>query len=187
MKIKKHNSQPDDSIILNNWIGNLDYVDSYQFDIIDSNNISIDELAQMILSSDPPKWEQALLRLRDSVVGLFGLKTAVNAEARKTKSDPARYEPGDRIGLFPVTDRSESEIVMALDDKHLGFRVSLLKNNFRPFALSSVHMTTVVQFHNIWGKIYFLPVKPFHKIIVKQSLVRFLKHNREFCPCKADE
>lgn len=169
-------------MILNNWIGDVHYVDSYQFEIIDSNNLSIDELAQMILSSDPPKWEKALLRMRDSIVGLFGLKTAETSEAPKTKSDPARYEPGDKIGLFPVTDRSESEIVMSLDDKHLVFRVSLLKRRLQTPPIYSVHMTTIVQFHNIWGRIYFLPVKPFHQIIVKQSLTRFLKRHKELMP-----
>ncbi len=179
MKINKYTKQPGNSIILNNWIGDIHYIDSYQFDILKPKNLTIDDLAYMILSSDTPKWEKALLHLRDSIVGFFGLKTGMTSEFPKRQSDLTQYKPGDKIGIFPVIDRSESEIVMALNDKHLGFRVSLLTQNFQNSNLYSVYMTTIVQFHNIWGRIYFFPVKPFHKIIVKQSLKRFLKQHKE--------
>ena len=182
MKINKYTKQPDSSIILNDWIGDIHYIDSYQFDILKPNNISIDDLAYMILSSDSPKWEKALSRLRDFIVGIFGLKTGMSLDYQKTERNLTQYEPGDKIGFFPVIDRSESEIVMALNDKHLGFRVSLLARNFQSSDLYSVYMTTIVQFHNIWGRIYLFPVKPFHKIIVKQSLKRFLKQHRELIP-----
>lgn len=182
MKISKYTKKPDNSIILDNWTGNVHYIDSYQFNIIKPNNISIDALAYMILSSDPPKWEKALLRLRDSIVGIFGLKTGISTDYQKTRRELTQYMPGDKIGFFPVIDRSESEIVMALNDKHLGFRVSLLAHNGQSSDIYSVYMTTIVQFHNIWGRIYFFPVKPFHKIIVKQSLKRFLKQHNELIP-----
>jgi len=182
MKINKYIKQPNNSIILKNWIGDIHYIDSYQFDILKPKNLSIDDLAYMILSSDSPKWEKALSHLRDSIVGLFGLKTGMISESQKTHSALTQYKPGDKIVFFPVIDRSESEIVMALNDKHLGFRVSLLMQNVQSSDLYSVYMTTIVQFHNIWGRIYFFPVKPFHKIIVKQSLKRFLKQHKELIP-----
>lgn len=182
MKINKYTNQPDNSIILDDWIGEVHYIDSYQFDIIKPNYISIDDLAYMILSSDPPKWEKVLSRLRDSIVGIFGLKTGMSSDSQKARRELTQYMPGDKIGFFPVIDRSESEIVMALNDKHLRFRVSLLAHNGQGSDIYSVYMTTIVQFHNIWGRIYFFPVKPFHKIIVKQSLKRFLKQHNELIP-----
>ncbi|MDR1119950.1 MAG: DUF2867 domain-containing protein [Dysgonamonadaceae bacterium] len=31
-----------------------------------------------------------------------------------------------------------------------------------------MYLTTIVRFHNVWGKIYFLPVKPFHRLILNR-------------------
>src|ERR1035437_7550465 len=159
MKINKHATKPNNSIILNNWSGTVHYIDSYQFDILNPNNLSIDKLAYLILASGSPKWEKFLLHLRDLIVGFFGLKTGMTSGFPPKQSDSTLYKPGDKIGFFPVIDRSESEIVMALNDKHLGFRVSLLMLNFQNSDKYSVFMTTIVQFHNIWGRIYFFPVK----------------------------
>jgi len=39
--------------------------------------------------------------------------------------------------------------------------------------MNNVYLTTIVKFHNIWGKLYFAPVKPFHKLIIKTLLENF--------------
>ena len=62
------------------------------------------------------------------------------------------YKVGDRAVVFKVIDRSESEIVMAEDDKHLYFRASLLIERTDEEKMDNVYLTTLVQFHNIWGK-----------------------------------
>ena len=77
--------------------------------------------------------------------------------------------------LFPVIDRSESEIVMAEDDKHLYFRSSLLIQDTSDRYLQAAYLTTIVQFHNIWGKIYFAIVRPFHRLIMKEMLANFVE------------
>ena len=80
-----------------------------------------------------------------------------------------------RAILFSVIDRSETEIVMAEDDKHLYFRTSLFVEETSDQNRENVYLTTLVQFHNIWGKLYFSPVKPFHKLIMKALLTNFSK------------
>jgi hypothetical protein len=178
MKINQLSKQPEGSIVLRNWHGDIHYLDSYQANILNPNNFSVDVIATKIVAADLPKWEKALISIRESIAGLFKLKTGMLSEPGKNQSYSTRYMPGDKIGFFPVIDRSETEIVAARNDKHLGFRVSvILQNNPEP-PQCSITITTIVQFNNIWGRLYFFPVKPFHKAIVKQSLKRFMKEHQ---------
>lgn len=182
MKINEYDRPPENSVILNGWNGDVHYADSFQADILNSDNLSVDDLATMIMAAESPEWIKMLERLRDSVVGLFGLKTGLATEQKTEKCDSAKYAPGDKVGFFPVIAREDSEIVMGLDDKHLYFRASVLLGNNQRTGKDSVFITTAVKFHNIWGRMYFYPVKPFHKIIVKQSIKRFLKQHKELVP-----
>jgi hypothetical protein len=79
--------------------------------------------------------------------------------------------------LFKVFDVTPQEVLLGEDDKHLNFRVSFLieKLGEEEFQLTLI---TVVNFNNFFGKLYFFPVKPFHKIIVPtmlKGIVRVLK------------
>ncbi|MEZ6853235.1 DUF2867 domain-containing protein [Halodesulfovibrio aestuarii] len=182
MKINKYATQPDGSMILYDWNGAVHYIDSYQLIMSNPDKLSIDTVANIIFASDPPKWQKALTRLRDSIVGFFGLKTGMPSESPQPQSDPTQSQLVDKIGLFPVINRSDSEIVMELDDKHLLFRASLLMRKLQNSDQYSVFLTTIVQFHNLWGRMYFFPVKPFHRIIVTQSLKRLLRQHNELIP-----
>jgi hypothetical protein len=89
----------------------------------------------------------------------FGVKTSL-AEV------PARFEPGARVGPMRVLARTEHEILLGEDDKHLDFRVS--------FALGdrTVTVATAVRFHGWTGRAYFAPVRPLHARIVRAMLAR---------------
>ncbi len=102
-----------------------------------------------------PAWATALFKLRNATVGVFGL--------RADSSKP----------VFPLISQTETEVVSGLSDKHLDFRASILKN---PEA-GTISVTTVVHFNNVWGRVYFFPVKPFHKMIMKAMLKKYLKTN----------
>lgn len=87
-----------------------------------------------------------------------------------------KYEPGEQLGLFKIFSKSENEIVMGEDDKHLNFRISLLlEKDTNDNAKKDITISTTVEFNNWFGKLYFLPVKPFHKIIVPSLLRGILK------------
>jgi hypothetical protein len=64
---------------------------------------------------------------------------------------------------------------MGEDDKHLNFRASVLKDKTN----GTVSLTTVVHYNNLWGRVYFFPVKPFHKIIMKALLKRYLRKDED--------
>ena len=77
----------------------------------------------------------------------------------------------EKLGLFRVFHRTDNEVILGEDDKHLNFRISLYKED-TPDSEGSKHLTlsTTVVFNNWFGKLYFLPVKPFHKLIVPKML-----------------
>jgi hypothetical protein len=173
IKIQSFKIQPERSIILNNLQGDIHYTDSFKVMFVNKCDFSIDYLTALLFASDP-KWVKFLLNLRDLMVKPFGLKSGLIPESASLDKS-IRYAPGDRLVLFPVIDRSESEIVMAEDDKHLYFRSSLLIQDTSDRYLQAAYLTTIVQFHNIWGKIYFAIVRPFHRLIMKEMLANFVE------------
>jgi hypothetical protein len=169
--VKQLHKKPDNSIISRDMNDGIHYIDSYSIEIENTDNYSIDYLTALLFSSIP-SWVRMLLKLRDFLVKPFGLETGIIPE-QGTLDKSLYYNIGDRAIFFPVIDRSESEIVMAEDDKHLYFRTSLFVKKTSDQNLENVYLTTLVKFHNIWGKLYFAPVKPFHKLIMRTLLKKF--------------
>jgi hypothetical protein len=162
--VKRIKQIPENSVILKDHL-KIDYWDSYQIE--KQTNDSVDKIIADLFYS--PKWVIFLTKIRNSVVGIFGLKTDYNKDVNALDY----YPVGSKALYFPVIMRNDHEIVMAENDKHLYFRTSVLVE--KRGTLSTVYLTTVVKYNNIWGWLYFLPVKPFHQIIIKTSLKKFLK------------
>ncbi|GAO28083.1 hypothetical protein JCM15548_144 [Geofilum rubicundum JCM 15548] len=60
---------------------------------------------------------------------------------------------------------------MGENDKHLNFRASfLLTPSPRDKEKQVFSITTAVHFNNGMGEMYFLPVKPFHGLIIRSTL-----------------
>lgn len=117
--------------------------------------------------SHQPSWIGWLTDLRDAIVASFGLKTARQLLAL---SDEAK---GDRIAFFKVYGRSKSEIVLGEDDKHLDFRLSVLRSpDPSPTLGGRLTVSTVVHCHNLAGRAYMFVIAPFHRLVVKASLRR---------------
>jgi hypothetical protein len=96
-----------------------------------------------------PGWADALLRLRNTLVRPFGLKTG---------------EP-DRP-IFPTCLETEDELVLGTDDRHLNFRIGLIRQEGRIFLSTWVHP------HNLWGRAYLRLVMPFHILISRGAVAR---------------
>ena len=109
----------------------------------------------------PAPWVNALLALRDRAVGGFGLKTASALRAGT---------PGDvpRVGFFRIYETHTDEVVLGEDDRHLDFRISVL----RSMAGDSLTAVTVVHCHNLFGRNYIRLIAPFHRRVVRSALDR---------------
>lgn len=171
MKIKSSNKSPEGSIIASQFLGEIDYVDSFQV-IVPDKNESVDYITTCIFSA-LPDWGEMLMALRNTIVKPFGLE--VSSERPERLNDPnVQYEIGDKAVLFPVVDRNDSEIVMGKDDTHLDFKCSVLAEKTEN-ERCTVSLTTIVSFHNRFGRLYFSLIKPFHKLLIKQCLKGYLK------------
>ncbi|NNG02043.1 MAG: DUF2867 domain-containing protein [Desulfobacteraceae bacterium] len=182
MEIEQYNSLPIDSIIARNYGDDIHYTDSFRMEFCNSEGLSVDYLATLFFTWSPG-WVKILLSMRDAIAGLMGLKTGSLPEPSAVDKT-IRYNLGEKLVYFSLIDRSDSEIVMAEDDKHLYFRTSVFIQKNPNSDVDSVFVATMVHFHNIWGRIYFAPVKPFHQLIIRRMLVHFGKIIRTF---KADE
>ncbi|MGB7269730.1 MAG: DUF2867 domain-containing protein [Albidovulum sp.] len=99
-----------------------------------------------------PFWAKALLALRNLVVAPFGLRTTLHK--------------GETIGHFPVETRTEREVILGFDDRHLDFRISILA------ADGLVYGATWVRCHNAFGRFYLTVIMPFHILIMRQAMAR---------------
>jgi len=95
----------------------------------------------------PPPWVCALLLAREWLVGLVGIQRAGRA-------------------AFDTVRRSDDEVLLGIDQPHLGFRASVLREPER------VVLTTVVQLHNRRGRVYFGLVRRVHPAVVRAGLTR---------------
>ncbi len=151
-----------------------DYADSYSMPL-NTKGLAIEQAGECFFTS-APAWVDALLILRDKIVGMIGLKTGSDADNKDALIANFKCEVGEQLALFKVFDKNENEVILGEDDKHLDFRVSL----FLDRQNNKLAVSTVVKINNWIGKLYLLPVIPFHKIIVPtivKGMIRQLASN----------
>ncbi len=107
-----------------------------------------------------PAWMKALLLVRNRIASLCGLE-APSASQVLNPEIKSSYRVGDKIGAWPIFHLSETELVAGRDNKHLDFRLSVLKvpND----ATVSCVVSTLCTVHNVYGKVYLFFIVPFHK------------------------
>jgi len=170
-RLSTYSTTPPSSSILEGELRHPDYVDSFGATLTLANDISVDYLWASVFT-DIPAWVDCLMRLRDHLVGVFGLRSS-GPRSVTVASQNIHYAPGDRAVIFTVIQRTDNELVLGKTDRHLDFRVSLwmVRGKSGP---SEIRATTVVFFNNLWGRLYFLPVRPFHRLIVRRLVNRLV-------------
>jgi len=135
------------------------YQDTYSCSVPRSAPLTWEQIGEAIRKA-MPWWAVALLGVRNALVGWTGVKTR-------------REGKGEGYGifqLFETHETAEDRRVLSQADKHLDFRivVSLAWTD----GVQAVSTTTLVQFHNRAGRVYFFFVKPFHRLIVSSMMRR---------------
>ncbi|WP_278921066.1 DUF2867 domain-containing protein [Pseudophaeobacter profundi] len=123
-----------------------DFVDCYA----SSTDRPLEEAAERAFKF--PAWVSALMRLRNLLVTPFGLNTEITSP--------------EKIGFFPLVNRSDNELILGLDDKHLDFRISVLKQE------GQIYFATWVRTKNRFGCLYLRLIMPFHVLIVRNAVKR---------------
>jgi hypothetical protein len=122
-----------------------------------------------------PLWMKLLLIVRNKVVALVGLTGSTASEVLNIKIR-SHYAVGEKIGRWRIFALGESEVVAGGDDRHLDFRVSVLKA--AEGDETSVIVSTVCEVHNLAGKIYLFFVVPLHRYGVRKLLTNALAAQR---------
>ena len=125
----------------------------------------IDNLARSALG-DPAPWVRLLLGLRDALVAGFRVKTS--QEVRRA----AIADNAERIDFFRIHARSDRELILGEDDRHLDFRLSLLLRARPDGSGDELVATTVVRCHNALGRVYLGLIARFHRLVVISNLSR---------------
>lgn len=128
----------------------LDFLDCYAA----PSDMDVRQAAEII--TDFPVWAQFLLQIRRFVTAPFGL-------------DNDGPEAADRVGIFPVESETPEELIAGFDDKHLNFRVSVLRHD------GQICLATWVAPHNIGGRLYLAAILPFHIAIARDAVARVSK------------
>ena len=131
-----------------------DYSDSVSRRIKPAEPLTPDDIFEQMFCNfpKPVAW---LFKLRNAIVKPLGLKG------------------GDGFRNL-ISERNDEEIILSKNDKHLCFWVSIYCS--RPqdgWQESSV--TTVVKFNNFLGRIYFVGIWVFHKLLVKSLFHKAIK------------
>ncbi len=158
----------------------VDFCDAYEAKV-SLPQLDVREAYEAIFAHQP-KWVAILLSIRGLFASIVGLKHPdINSNTTKVdkleaSDSRAPYQIGSRAGLFLVQAITAKELTLGLDDKHLNFRVSVLRsvdNN-----IEKVTVSTVVELNNLLGRTYLQVIKPFHKLIVRTILQNALKAGR---------
>jgi hypothetical protein len=154
----------------------FDYADSFKASFKDPDkHITTTEVGKAFFSS-APGWVEHLFAFRNSLVSSIGLKTSSTHGNRQELLRDFSCEPGEQLGLFRVFSKTSTEVVMGADDSHLNFRISLLlQDSLTGPAEKQLTLSTAVEYNNRLGRLYFLPVKPFHLLIVPAMLKAITK------------
>lgn len=148
------------------WFDAADLADAFAVPI-DAADVAkgVDSLARSAFG-DPAPWIRLLLGLRDALVAGFGVKTS--QEVRRA----AIADNAERIDFFRILARSDRELILGEDDRHLDFRLSVLLRLRVDGSGDELVATTVVHCHNALGRVYLALIARFHRLVVTGSLSR---------------
>jgi hypothetical protein len=102
------------------------------------------------------------MRIRDAIMGRFGVKTATDIRRA------AASRPLGAIGLFGVEEIAPEEVVMGEDDRHLSFKTSFLVRATTEGR--ELVWITVVRCNNTLGRIYLAAIAPVHRRLLPAFL-----------------
>lgn len=117
-----------------------------------------------------PRWVELCMDLRNRAGSLVGLKDLDRLSAIASDKPAEAYGPGDRAGIFTVHENHFGEALLGDDDKHLKVVLSVHRGPVDADGRLLLTISTIVHVKNMLGRLYMLPVKPMHKLIVPATL-----------------
>ena len=148
--------------------GKVNYEDSFCLSFETKKLFDVDFIIFKIIKT-LPNWVKLLLNLRNKIAIIFGLKTGKIGDFYDNP-EKFNFKQGQSIGDLSVILKEKYHLITELKDKHLDFRVSILIREEED--TTKVFFNTIVKYNNIFGKMYFFLIKPFHRLIIPNTLKR---------------
>ncbi len=145
---------PSSSALSRELIRNAHFHDSYRAPLA-RPELRIVEIF-FALFGHTPLWMKLLLIVRNTAARLVGLEAPTVKPTVRSE-----YRVGEKIGPWPIFFIGDNEIVAGRNNKHMDFRLSVLKA--MDGDAMSVVVSTICTVHNVFGKIYLLFIVPFHR------------------------
>ncbi len=153
------------SLLDGGLVGSAYFKDSYSAPLTHTE-LSPASLFQNLFNHNP-WWVKALLIARNAVAALFGLDVA--PAAKNINADTGTdYVVGDTIGPWPIFALTENELIAGRDNRHLDFRLSVLKVTAN--GAPRVFVSTICSVNHWSGKAYLFFIVPFHKWGVRKLM-----------------
>ncbi len=116
--------------------------------------------------TDPRTWATTTFSLRTMpgwVRGALGLRQLLAPLIGVPRAPRSTFEVGEVLA-----DATGGEALIVADDRHLDFRCGVAVDA----SAGLVSVTTNVRLHNRRGRLYFLPVRVLHPVVVRSMLHR---------------
>jgi hypothetical protein len=164
---------PTNSALDRTLVDNADYHDSYSVRLSHLDLDVVDIFYRIFAHLPFPA--KALLIIRNKLASLIGLEAPTASEVLHVQIKN-RDTVGDKIGVWPIFFLGENELVAGRDNKHMDFRLSVLKVS--DGGAINVVVTTVCTVRNRFGKYYLRTVVPFHRRGLQRLLSNAVAANR---------
>ena len=148
--------------------GKVNYEDRFCLIHETKKIINIDFIIVKLIKTIP-KWFDLLLNLRNVFARIFGLKTGKIININKN-SENLIFKQDQMIGDIFIFFKDKNHLIAELNDKHLDFRFSIFI--WQKEGITKISLSTIVKINNIFGKIYFFLITPFHRLIIPNILSR---------------
>ena len=153
---------PSASALSRDLIGNACFHDSYRAPLARPDLAIVDLF--FALFGHTPLWIKLLLIARNTAARLIGLEAPTVGEIMRP-TVRKEYHVGEKIGPWPIFLMADNEIVAGRNNRHLDFRLSVLKVSEGEAA--DVVVSTICTVNNLFGKIYLFFIIPFHRAGVR--------------------
>ncbi len=133
--------------------------------VILPQEVTAPEAWRMIVSNPVPVMKLAF-QIRDRISACFGVKPIKGFSGQW----PSNLQTGDQLDFFLVEHISPDVLTLTARDKHLDVMTCITTDK------TELTITSSVKTHNLFGRLYMLPVAIAHRLIVRSDLKR-LKQN----------
>jgi Protein of unknown function (DUF2867) len=164
---------PDHSALGKDLIEHADFRDAYRAPLSHSDRGVVEIF--FAIFGHRPGWMNMMLIARNKMAALAGLEVPTTSEIMNTERRD-RYFIGEKIGPWPIFYLSSDELVAGRDNKHMDFRLSIMKlhDGVRP----NVVVSTLCMVHSKFGRYYLSSITPIHKFGLRRLIANALAAQR---------